>query len=78
MNPSSLTPDQMRVMCSRGELETYVLRRLSTLNKRSAKTWNNRNSKAQRPVVSLEGINKESLIYMAAGLSKCERINLPE
>ena len=78
MNPSSLTPDQMRVMCSRGELETYVLRRLSTLNKRSAKTWNNRNSKAQRPIVSLEGINKESLIYMAAGLSKCERINLPE
>ena len=70
MTPSSMTPNQMRALCNRAELETYVLRRLSTLNK-----WNTRNEKANRPVVSLKGMNKESLVYMAAALNKCERVD---
>ena len=75
MTPSSMTPNQMRALCKRAELETYVLRRLSTLNKRSVNTWNTRNEKANRPVVSLRGMNKESLVYMAAALNKCERVD---
>ena len=74
MNPNRLNPNQMRALCTREELQTYVLRRLSTLNKRSAETWNNRNAKMHRPSVSLTGINKETLIYMAAALQKSESI----
>ncbi len=73
MNPNSLNPNQMRALCSRDELEIYVLRRFSTLNKRSAETWSNRNAKMLRSPVSAKGLNKETLIYMAAALQKCER-----
>jgi hypothetical protein len=73
MNPNSLNPNQMRALCSRDELEIYVLRRFSTLNKRSAETWSNRNAKMLRSPVSVKGLNKETLIYMAAALQKCER-----
>ena len=75
MTPSSMTPNQMRALCTRNELETYVLRRLSTLNKRSASSWNVRNKKANRSDVSLKGVSKESLVYMAAALNKCERVD---
>ena len=75
MTPNSMTPNQMRALCTRSELETFVLRRLSTLNKRSASSWNARNKKANRSDVSLNGMNKESLDYMAAALKQCERVD---
>ena len=73
MNPAKLTPVQMRVLCSRKELETFVKRRLSTLNKRSADSWNERNKKVQRSEVNFSTINKETFVFIASALSKCER-----
>ncbi len=74
MNPRNMTPNQMRALCNRAELETYVLRRLSGLAKRSVEVWNERNTKANRPEVNLSGVSKETLIYMANALNKSQRL----
>ena len=40
---------------------------------RSADSWNKRNQKVQRSEVNFSNINKETLVFMASALSKCER-----
>jgi hypothetical protein len=73
MNPRRMTPNQMRYLCSRSELETYVAKRLSSLNKRSIEAWNSRNEAASRSQVNLGNITHETLVYIASALNKAER-----
>ena len=68
-----MTPNQMRYLCSRSELEDYVAKRLSSLNKRSVATWNARNESSNRPQVNLSNITHETLVYIASALNKAER-----
>ncbi len=75
MNPRRMTPAQMRVLCSRKQLQEYVGKRLSSLNKRSVASWNNRNEKSGRAKVNLEALTMETLIYIASALNKSERIS---
>lgn len=63
----------MRYLCSRSELENYVSKRLSSLNKRSVATWNARNESASRSQVNLSNITHETLVYIASALNKAER-----
>jgi hypothetical protein len=72
-----MTPSQMRVLCSRAELEEYVGKRLSSLNKRSVESWNARNEKSNRAKVNLGALTMETLIYIASALNKSERISSP-
>jgi|DEB0MinimDraft_10_1074344.scaffolds.fasta_scaffold03711_3 hypothetical protein len=74
MNPRRMTPNQMRYLCSRSELETYVAKRLSSLNKRSIDAWNARNESSSRASVNLSNITHETLVYIASALNKAERI----
>jgi len=74
MNPRRMTPNQMRYLCSRSELETYVAKRLSSLNKRSIDAWNARNESSSRATVNLGNITHETLVYIASALNKAERI----
>jgi len=74
MNPRRMTPNQMRYLCSRSELETYVAKRLSSLNKRSIDAWNARNESSSRASVNLSNITHETLVYIASALNKVERI----
>jgi hypothetical protein len=74
MNPRRMTPNQMRYLCSRSELETYVSKRLSSLNKRSIDAWNARNESSSRASVNLSNITHETLVYIASALNKAERI----
>lgn len=75
MNPKGMTPNQMRYLCSRSELENYVAKRLGSLNKRSVETWNARNEDASRSQVNLSTMNHETLVYIASALSKAERVS---
>ncbi len=75
MNPRRMTPAQMRVLCSRKQLQEYVGKRLSSLNKRSVASWNTRNEKSNRAKVNLEALTMETLIYIASALNKSERIS---
>ena len=70
MNPRRMTPNQMRYLCSRSELETYVAKRLSSLNKRSIDAWNARNESSSRAAVNLSNITHETLVYIASALTK--------
>jgi len=76
MNPRRMTPAQMRVLCSRKQLQEYVGKRLSSLNKRSVVSWNNRNEKSNRAKVNLDALTMETLIYIASALNKSERISI--
>ena len=78
MNPRRMTPNQMRYLCSRSELETYVAKRLSSLNKRSIDAWNARNESSSRASVNLGNITHETLVYIASALNKAERIGSSE
>lgn len=73
MNPRRMTPNQMRYLCTRSELEDYVSKRLSSLNKRSIDAWNSRNEAASRSQVNLGNITHETLVYIASALNKAER-----
>jgi hypothetical protein len=68
-----MTPNQMRYLCTRSELEDYVSKRLSSLNKRSIDAWNSRNEAASRSQVNLGNITHETLVYIASALNKAER-----
>jgi len=63
----------MRYLCTRSELEDYVSKRLSSLNKRSIDAWNSRNEAASRSQVNLGNITHETLVYIASALNKAER-----
>ena len=73
MNPRRMTPNQMRYLCTRSELEDYVSKRLSSLNKRSIDAWNSRNEAASRSQVNLGNITHETLVYIASALNQAER-----